>query len=128
MNETMAENNGSGCREITLEGKTLKRVVARYPDGDRLDVQNGREGEVVLTLVPPFQERVPHYPEVAQALAPLFVVDERDEGSERRVELSPRRNRIQRFSYVQAIIPADRRLQVEAGFEGNPFSVRLSVR
>jgi hypothetical protein len=127
LSDTALRNGSKISREATLEGRSLKRLVAHYPDGDSLDIRNGTEGNVVLTLVPPFQSVVPRYPEAAPNLAPLYLIDERIDGDLRTVEFSPRSNLIQRFTYLRVVIPAAARLQVETGHEGNPFSVRLRV-
>ena len=49
-----------------------------------------------------------------------------DEGQMRqKIEEKTGQNRIQRFRFVRAIIPASANLQIETGYSGNPFSVRL---
>lgn len=123
------QNGGHGSREVTLEGQAIKELVARYPDGDTLEVQTGPEGELVLTVVPPFENGSgpPHYPDLAHLLAPLKVITENIADGLRTVELSPGKNLIQRLSYLRAVIPAAANLVVEPGHEGNPFSVRLQV-
>jgi hypothetical protein len=118
---------GQGYRETTLDGQTIQQLVTRYPDGDRLEVETGSDGAVILTLVPAFQGDGghPRYGDLAPLLAPLDVTGERTAGTTRTVELSPGSNRIQRFRYLRAVIPAPAHLEVETGYGGNPFSVRL---
>ena len=118
---------GRRCREATLDGQSIRQLVARYPDGDVLEVQAGPDGEVILTLVPAFQPEgeAPRYGDLAPLLARLDVTNEHVSGAVRTVELSPGENRIQRFLYVRVVIPAAAKLEVETGHGGNPFSVCL---
>lgn len=127
LDDKIVNNGANSWREAELEGELLKQLMVRYPDGDTLDVQNGTQGQVVLTLVPPFQEQVPRYEELAPNLAPLHVTDEREDGGLRIVELSPGHNRIQRFAFLRVVIEKTLRLNIEPGYGGNPFAVRLSV-
>lgn len=128
--ETLApQNGGHGNREVTLAGDVIKELVAQFPDGDTLEVDAGPEGGVVLTLVPPFQttDQTPHYPDMAHVLAPLKVVREDVADGRRIVELSPGQNLIQRLLYLRAELPETAALEVEPGYSGNPFSVRIKV-
>jgi len=118
---------GHSYQETTLDGQAIKQLITRYPNGDQLDVQAGADGEVILTLVPAFQAdgNFPQYGNLAPLLAPLHVTHESFSGELRIIELSPGGNRIQRFRLVRATIPASANLEVETGYSGNPFSVRL---
>ena len=118
---------GLSLQETTLDGQAIKQLITRYPNGDQLDVQAGADGEVILTLVPAFQAtgQFPRYGNLASLLAPLHVTHESLSGELRTIELSPGENRIQRFRFVRATIPASANLEVETGYSGNPFSIRL---
>jgi hypothetical protein len=118
---------GHSYQETTLDGQAIKQLVTRYPEGDQLDVQASADGEVILTLVPAFQADgdFPQYGNLAPLLAPLHITHQSVSGATRTIELSPGENRIQRFQFMRAIIPASANLEVETGYSGNPFSVRL---